>query len=262
MFNNFRQFLREHIPASLSLKVIQMLDGRGNTLSHLLYGPATYNQDGLLTAHNADFMQEPRFAAAYKAGKQTGSWPFGDIHWRVYILCWAANRAVSLPGDFVECGVNRGGFALTITKYVNFETLPKNFYLLDTFEGLVEKYISPEEHARGIRPGGYEECYSAVQKTFAPYPNIKIIKGVVPETLPLVEAEQISFLSIDMNTRDPEIAAAEFFWDKLVSGAIMIVDDYGWRKHYEQKIAFDEFARYRGVQVLPLPTGQGLIFKP
>ncbi len=65
-----------------------------------------------------------------------------------------------------------------------------------------------------------------------------------------------------MNTRDPEIAAAEYFWDKLVSGAAIVLDDYGWRKHIEQKRAFDDFASRRGVQVLSLPTGQGLILKP
>jgi O-methyltransferase len=47
-----------------------------------------------------------------------------------------------------------------------------------------------------------------------------------------------------------------------VSGAAIVLDDYGWRKHYEQKRAFDEFARQRGTSVLALPTGQGLILKP
>lgn len=215
-----------------------------------------------MTAHNADFIQEPRFKQAYEAGRQTGSWTFGDLHWRAYIICWAADYASRLPGDFVECGVNRGGYALAVINYVHFDQLPKTFYLLDTYEGLVERLISPEERAHGVRAGEYEACYDAVVRTFSPYSNVRIIKGIVPDTLPQVQTDQVCFLSIDMNTRDPEIATAEYFWDKLVRGAIMILDDYGWRKHLEQKRAFDEFARERGVQVLALPTGQGLIFKP
>jgi hypothetical protein len=233
----------------------------GNYLNRLVYGKATYNQDGLVTTHNADFMRDKRFANAYEAGRQTGSWTFGDLHWRAYIVCWAADRAAHLDGDFVECGVNRGGYALTVIHYVNFGTLPKKFYLLDTYEGLVERYISPEEKARGVRVGEYEPCYDSVVRTFGPYPNIEIVRGAVPDTLPLVKTDRISLLSIDMNTRDPEIAAAEYFWDKLVDDAVIVLDDYGWRKHYEQKVAFDEFARKRGTQVLALPTGQGLIFK-
>ena len=254
--------LKKRMPPPLQRALVRMLTSRRNTLPWLIYGRATYSQDGLVTAHNADFMSDPRFAEAYAAGKATGSWIDGDVHWRAYVLCWAAGRAVHLPGDFVECGVYKGGYSLTVCKYVKFETLPKRFYLLDTYEGLVEQYISPEERAHGIEVGGYEPSYEAVVRTFSQYPNVEIIKGPVPDTLPQVKPDQISYLSIDMNTRDPEIAAAEYFWDKLVSGAVMVLDDYGWRKHIEQKKAFDEFARQRGVQVLPLPTGQGLIFKP
>jgi hypothetical protein len=258
-----RQRLRDLVPTSVRVRLIRALNKTsGNRLSRSLYGKATYNQDGLVTAHNSDFVREPRFASAYAAGKATGSWTFGDLTWRAYVVCWAANRGVDLDGDFVECGVNRGGYALTVVKYVNFPTLPKTFYLLDTYEGLVDTYISAEEKAHGVRVGEYEPCYDAVVKTFSPYANCKIVRGPVPDTLPEVPSEKIAFLSLDMNTRDPEIAAAECFWDRLVSGAAIVLDDYGWRKHYEQKRAFDEFAEKRGVQVLSLPTGQGVILKP
>jgi O-methyltransferase len=261
--NWLRQRLRDVVPTSLRVRLIKAMNRASrNHLSKTLYGKATYNEDGLVSTHNADFMHETRFAAAYAAGQATGSWTFGDLHWRAYIVCWAAERGAKLVGDFVECGVNRGGYALSVINYVDFAKLPKTFYLLDTYEGLVERYISPEEKAHGVRAGEYEPCYDAVIKTFSPYSNVEIIKGTVPETLPRVKAEQIAFLSLDMNTRDPEIAAAECFWDRLVSGAAIVLDDFGWRKHLEQKRAFDEFARKRGVQVLALPTGQGLILKP
>lgn len=80
-------------------------------------------------------------------------------------------------------------------------------------------------------------------------------------TLDQVKNDKISFLSIDLNCAAPEIAAADFFWDKLVNGASIVLDDYGWAKHIVQKHAFDDFARRRGVPILSLPTGQGLIIK-
>jgi O-methyltransferase len=226
--------------------------------------PATYQQDGLITDHNADFMKDPLFMEAYSLGEQTGSWGGGKIHWRIHVACWAAYWCQKLDGDFVECGVNRGGFSRAIMHYIDFARLPKKFYLLDTFNGLVEKYISPEERKRGIDPSAYNytECYEDVKQTFKDFPNVVIVRGAVPDTLPLVDTEKVSFLSIDMNTREPEIAAAEFFWDKLVSGGIILLDDYGFPAHLEQKIAFDKFASQRGVLVLSLPTGQGLIMKP
>ncbi len=228
----------------------------------LVQGPLTYNQDGLATRHNCDFMKDKRFVHAYNLGKSTGSWRRLDIHWRMHVLCWAAQRAKSLEGDFVECGVYKGGSALTVMDYINFKNLNKKFYLLDTFCGLSEGYITEEEKKAGIRPSSYEECYENVKETFKDFDNVIIIRGTIPDTLSLVKAEKVSYLSIDMNCAIPEIAAADFFWDKLVSGAVIVLDDYGWVKHITQKCAFDNFASRKDVQILSLPTGQGLIIKP
>ncbi len=229
----------------------------------LLRGPVTYNRDGLATRHNADFIDDPRFARAYRAGKSTGSWYGSDLQWRAHVLCWAADRGSRLEGDFVECGVDRGGFALTVTDYVGLKDLPKRFYLLDTFAGLSEKHLTDEERSHGLRAGTYDDCYEHVKKVFAGYPNITIIRGTVPETLSQVPTQKVAYLSIDMNSREPEIAAAEYFWPKLVTGAAMVLDDFGFTpRHIVQKRAFDEFAAQKGVPLLTLPTGQGLIIKP
>lgn len=223
--------------------------------------PLTYNQDGLATMHNCDFMRDPHFVESYRRGKQTGSWGDCDVHWRAYVACWAANQGKRLEGDFVECGVNKGGLASTVMHYVNFETLPKKFYLLDTFCGLEGKYLTKQEIEFGRTGGGYDECYDEVLETFKQFKNVKIIRGSVPETLSQVETKKVSYLSIDMNCVIPEIAAMEFFWDKLVTGAVVVLDDYGWMAHKLQKEALDRFATKKNILILQLPTGQGIIFK-
>jgi hypothetical protein len=254
-----KQLLKKVLPAPVVRLVQRVLRPR---YPGRLWAAPTYDQDGLLTIHNCDFMKEPRFQAAYALGKATGSWLGYDIHWRVHVACWCAERAKGLPGDFVECGVNKGGISRAVMHYVGFEALTKKFYLLDTFHGLEKRLVTDEEMARGVDHFPYEECYEQVEETFKGYPNVEIIRGAVPDTLPLVKAERVSYLSIDMNCVAPEIAAAEYFWDKLVPGAAMLLDDYGWATHLLQKQAFDRFAAARGVPVLALPTGQGLILKP
>lgn len=235
----------------------------------LTQGPLAYNQDGLATMHNCDFMKENLFMEAVKIGeatyKDSGSFIEGSkIHWRLHVLCWAACQGRSLEGDFVECGVNRGWFSRTVMHYIDFKNLPKRFYLLDTFDGFSEKYVLAEEKIQGKIPGSayYEDCYESVKKTFKEFPNVRIIKGPVPETLDQVDTNKVCYLSIDMNCMIPEIAAAEFFWDKLVCGGVIVLDDYGFKGHHLQKYAFDDFAIERNVKVLSLPTGQGLIIKP
>ena len=223
----------------------------------------TYNQDGLVTQHSADFMKEERFARAYAIGESTNSWNGWQIHWRAHVVCWAAERARHMEGDFVECGVNRGGLSLTLMEYVDFAGWEgRKFHLVDTYNGLLEEQITEEERRNGVKTGTYRECYEIVKHTFGRFPNAVLVRGAVPEVLPEVRAEKVCYLSIDMNCAEPEIAAAEFFWDKMVTGAAMILDDYGWLGQGVQKRAFDDFARRKGVPLLCLPTGQGLILKP
>jgi hypothetical protein len=224
--------------------------------------PVTYDSDGLRTWHVADFLNDPRFQRAYRLGKATGSWGAADIEWRAYVACWAAAKGVPLEGDFIECGVYRGGLARAVMEYIDFAHLPqKRFYLLDTFCGF------PPDHrplAAAVHRDHYtDDCFADVSRTFAPFPNAVLVRGAVPATLAQVDAKMVCYLSIDMNCAEPEIAAAEHFWDRMSSGAVMVLDDYAYSEAYHrQKVAFDTFARARGVPVLCLPTGQGLVFKP
>lgn len=230
--------------------------------------PYTYVGDGFATHHNAACLTEPEFVRAYKKGIESGHkiGGGGDLHieWRVYLYCWAAWHASKLEGDFVECGVNTGIFSLAAMTYIDFNRLDKNFYLFDTYCGIPEDQFTAAERAIGLdraHDGSYEECFELAKKNFSPFARAKLVRGRVPETLGTVEIEKICYLAIDMNSVAPEIAAAEYFWPKLVSGGVIMLDDYGWLHHVNQKIAFDEFAHARGVKVLNLPTGQGMIFK-
>ncbi|MBD2201299.1 class I SAM-dependent methyltransferase [Calothrix sp. FACHB-1219] len=223
---------------------------------------ATYKDDGIITFHNADFFKYLLFQESYRLGKETGSWGGYDLEWRVYIACWADLKGSHLSGDLVECGVNRGGLSRAVINYIKFERFnDKKFYLLDTYSGFPQ-----EKRTVAARANLYDyddDYYSEVCNTFKNFSNVVIVKGEIPYTLQEVKSESICYLSIDMNCYQPEIAAAEYFWDKLVSGAVIILDDYGYSDDYIlQKNAFDEFAQRKGVQVLSLPTGQGLIFKP
>lgn len=228
----------------------------------LVDGPLTYNQDGMATQHNCDFMKSRRFQRAYLEGKTTGSWGASDIQWRAHIACWLAQRAMGLEGDFVECGVNRGGLARAVMEYTGFRDVTRRFFLLDTYCGVPDVSLNPAEKELGRVSGGYSECYDDVCATFASYRNVVIIRGIVPYTLGQVDTQRVAYLSLDMNCVEPEIEAANHFWPLMSSGAAILLDDYGWNGHIEQKKAFDEFARERGIEVLTLPTGQGLIFHP
>lgn len=228
-----------------------------------VYGPLKYNEDGLFTRNNADFLKDEKFISAYSKSEETESWKGFSIRWRVYIVCKMAEQVKHLDGDFVECGVHKGGLSIALVNYIDFKSTNKKLFLLDTYDGYDINYLSEEEKKLGLIEK-YKtfktNCYEEVLNRFSEY-NCKVIKGSIPETLPLCDTEKIAYLSIDMNCVEPEIAAFRYFWPKIVTGGVVILDDYGFTDHILQKQAFDLLAKELNFNIIQLPTGQAIVFK-
>lgn len=224
----------------------------------------TYANDLLYTYHNADFIKDPKFSKVYNEVKQIGGQLLNnyDIQWRIHVITYFANVVKNLEGDFVDCGVNTGFCPMAVIKYTKFDKLDKKYYFFDTFQGMDPRFSSPyemERHAK-LGYGKQRNVYEEVQKRFENY-NVEIVKGAIPETLDLYKGDKVAYLSIDMNCVMPEVEALNFFWDKMVKGGVIILDDYGYPGCADQKIAHDSFAKSKGVEVLSLPTCQGIIIK-
>lgn len=230
--------------------------------------PDIYDQDGLRSIHAHDFMGEPRFMAAYARGVEAVGRDY-SWHWRVHIGLWTAETAAKLPGDFVECGVNRGFLASAIMRLLDWNRRDKRFFLLDTFKGLDERYITGTEREQGILAknqelidlGWYVIGSDSVRRNFAEWQRVVIVEGTIPHTLSEVDAERIAWLHIDLNCAPPEVEALRHFWPRLVPGAMVLLDDYAFHGYRQQKLAMDELARELGIVIASLPTGQGLIVK-
>lgn len=241
-------------------RLVKRVPGAGALygLARLWFAP-TLREDGLATVHNSDFASEPRFLEAYAAAESVQG-PT-RLRWRARVLQWAGSHALTLPGDFVECGVNRGFLSMAVATYTAFgRHTERRFFLIDTFSGLVPAQVSPEDRAAFWNE--YGDTHDAVVASFRPFPNVTVVRGVVPDCLPSLPVERVAYLSIDMNCVAPEIAALEFFWPRMTPGGVIILDDYGFAGHEAQKQAADAFAQHHGVDLLPLPTGQALLLKP
>ena len=230
---------------------------------------SAYVRDGLASIHNHEFLDDPAFASAYARGVAAAGADYG-WQWRVHVGLWAAGVARNLPGDFVECGVNAGFMSSAVMSFLDWNRLGKTFYLLDTFSGLDERYVSPAERAEGILEknrqhideGFYVLGVEAVKRNFAEWERVRIVPGSIPDTLAGVDAKSVAFLHIDMNCAPPEVAALEHFWGLLSPGAPVLLDDYAYFGYRQQKLAMDALARRLGVGIVSLPTGQGLLLKP
>lgn len=228
----------------------------------------SYASDGMYArGKNTAFLNDQNFSSSWEnaVAHNKAGWSndVPDIRWRAHIALWAAEHCKELEGDFVECGVHTGILSHSICKYINFSNLDKKFFLFDTFEGIPSEKLSESEKANSeyFNNNVYFDCYDIVKKSFAAYPNVHLVKGLIPDSLSTAQIDKVAFISIDLNNAYAERKAIEYFWGKLVSGGIVVLDDYGCTTYKLQKETIDEFLSFHDTKVVTLPTGQGLAIK-
>ena len=220
----------------------------------------------VISRMNNDFENDDRFQKGYsKSLKITQldsiDW---DPKWMFHVNQWAAEHAVKLEGDFIECGVYKGRHSISNIIYTDFGNITnKKYYLIDTFEGLKKSVSSDEEINQYQYSYKDQNLYKYVMESFKEFSNVIVVQGIIPDILSKLDIRKVAYLHLDMNCVFPEIEAFKYFWQKLTKSAIVILDDYAQPGiHVNQKHAFDIQAKLFGVSILSLPTGQGLIIKP
>ena len=213
-----------------------------------------YFADNFLTwGRNMSMLDDLPFVEAWKSNIQSTS--DEAILWRRYVLACAAYHCVQLDGDFVECGAYTGVGIKTVVDYLGGTAFPKTFWGYDIFEHDTSMLNHPmPEHGTDL--------YERVRSKFSRYPQVKLVKGLIPQAFENNSPDRIAYLHIDLNQAPAEIAALDHLFDRMVPGAILILDDYEWSGIYRpQKLAEDRWFDTRHYRVMPLPTGQGLVIK-
>lgn len=167
---------------------------------------------------------------------------------RMYSLYAAVQYIIhaNIPGDFVECGVWRGGSAMLIacTLY-ELKITNRKIYLYDTFKGMTEPIAddyrvsaqgaSALEKFRNNQQVGYNAwCYAPYEQvrnnmSLTPYPmeNIVFIEGDVENTIPSIIPEVIALLRLDTDLYESTKHELTYLYPLLSEKGILIVDDYG-----------------------------------
>lgn len=229
--------------------------------------------DRLLTLDkSAGFLERAEFASALEAVRGSHIYDQyngpGTIAWRLHTLVWAAEQALHVSGDFVECGVFKGDMSWVLLQILGSRMQDRTVLLYDSFEGFSPRLAKPDDYPDN--PGfiefankiyGQDGLYESVRARFSAFPNVAVIRGFLPETLNQRMPARIAYLHIDLNSPDAEIACLDHLFDRVSPGGVIVFDDYGWRAFRPQKEAEDEFFAARGYSVLELPTGQGLVVK-
>jgi SAM-dependent methyltransferase len=268
-FLKSKSFKRQAAPAPAPAK-IQQLNNRS----------VAYNQDGLNTSHNSSFLNDAHFKLTYEYTKCAVGHDY-QWHWRNYIGIKLASLAKDYNLNFVECGVGQGWMTISIIHYMQekFGITPY-FTLFDTWEGIDETLVSPEEELFWGQPAS--EKKKMYKYTDTPFDVVKqnilnaarlkhkinFVKGSIPNTfstnvLDKIQAQgEISFLHIDMNNSYPEVQALTVLYPFIARGGIILFDDYAYSGYEFQQQKIDEACDAIGIErPIFLPTGQGLHIK-
>ena len=184
---------------------------------------------------------------------------------RVAVLESAVRHvAMNYPGDFVECGVAKGGSMMAIAyTLLDLGIRDRDLFLYDTFEGMPEPddfdrgRFGEKAHRRWRRRRdaagrstwinhGIDEVRHNLALTGYPEARMHFIRGKVEETLPAsVPPGAVALLRLDTDWHASTKAELDCLYPKLVRGGILVVDDY-FRWQGARK-ATDEYLQRHGI---------------
>jgi len=188
---------------------------------------------------------EPEFLALYEQCRQytMTSWE------RLYALYKSVQYTVEnrIQGDLVECGVWRGGSMKLVAHVLcSLGDTNRTLFLYDTFEGMTEPDPAfdvdfsgneavndwREIQRRGVKwaYAPVEEVQEIIASSGYPMEKVKLVKGLVEETIPATVPASIALLRLDTDWYSSTKHEMEHLYPKLSPQGILILDDYG---HYQ-----------------------------
>lgn len=177
---------------------------------------------------------------------------------RAWMLYSLARQLLSVPGNFYEAGVFRGGTALLLRKILEKNPAGKQLRLFDTFDGMPETNAQKDIHRAGDFSG---TSLAGVQLLVGTPDFITYHPGIIPASFTGLEADTIAFAHIDLDIYQGILDSCAFIYPRLSRGGVIVFDDYGFMSCPGAREAVDQFFADKPEVPLVLPTGQAIVFK-
>lgn len=158
-------------------------------------------------------------------------------------------------GEWVQVGVWKGGGSLFFKSLMDELKIDENLYLYDTFGKTPTNLINGKkdlEFIKSFNSEGQTKPYLVeVQKLFGEFnlsDNVYFIESDVNELKKQDVPESIAFLFIDVDFYDPTLSALNSFYDNVIPGGIIVIDDY-YLELVNCKDAVDDFFYSRHIDI-------------
>lgn len=179
-------------------------------------------------------------------------------------------RITGLPGEIVECGVFKG---VSFSRWIKFRSLLENPFSrriigFDTFGPFPEAGFEQDKKRRDqfVQEAGdtsiSTEQLGAVLDKLGLNQNVQLVKGDVTKTARSYVQEnphlRIALLHVDVDLFEPTRDCLEVFYPHVVSGGIIILDDYG--AFAGANAAIEAFLADKNIRVEKLPFSNAISF--
>lgn len=154
----------------------------------------------------------------------------------------------SIPGDVIELGFGYGNSAVVLCSLDAHGFKERKLYFFDSFKGFPKSsifdlsYRNPKEGELSHRTMG--EATEQLQQFLnceKLADRIQFVEGFVEQSLINFSSPKIALLHIDLDLYSAHKITLESVFDSVVTGGIVIFDDYNEAKWLGAKKAIDEF---------------------
>jgi O-methyltransferase len=212
----------------------------------------------------------PGFAEVYERCREYTLTPVKAMYAMYEAACHVTRE--DIPGDFVECGVWKGGSSMIAAlTFARLNAAHRKMYLYDTFAGMPDKDKRDEDSGSGpfqiamgittFLRGGHsgifyasvEEVKKNMESTGYPQELILLVRGLIENTVPGIAPEQIALLHLDSDLYQSTYHELAHLYPRLSRGGVLIIDDYeNWKGSRE---ATDQYFREQGISINLNPVG-------
>jgi O-methyltransferase len=196
----------------------------------------------------------------------------------VYYLLRFASHCANLRGEFWECGVYRGGTAECLAVLLanragatpaalSGRAVPPGYQgdggetklrLFDTWDGMPTTNADIDLH----KEHDFDDVsWDQIVQDFARHPNVSLHRGFIPATFEGLDSARIAFLHCDLDIYQSIIDNLAFCYPRMVTGSIILFDDYGQPTCPGARRAVDEFFAGKPEKPIVLQSGQAFVIK-
>ncbi len=144
------------------------------------------------------------------------------------------DRTSQISGNIAECGVFQGATIIPMARWLQDKHSPKHIFGCDSFAGFDDS-IAPDlalggahteqRHVAGFSRTSLDYVSNKLQD-FEVAEQVSLVPGYFADTLSQLAGEEFSFVHLDCDIYQSYLDCLTFFYPRLNSGGVILLDEY------------------------------------